>query len=192
MKYLIIYAHPNKESLNYSILKTVSEELSQKQGVELRIIDLYDDKFDPSLNFNSGLKRRDLSKQKETALYMEAISWADQLIFIYPTWWGRGPAVLMGFIDKVFVADFAFKSKAKGLPLGLLKGKSARVITTLKGPGLLSRIFYKDVNRRLMRSNVLNFCGIKDVRFLEIGMAEQMTESRFKSERKRIKHFVLK
>ena len=55
MKILIIYAHPNDKSYNASILETVKENLSSKH--ELKILDLYKEKFDPILRFDTKEKR---------------------------------------------------------------------------------------------------------------------------------------
>ena len=59
MKTLIIYAHPNDKSYNASILETVKENLSSKH--ELKILDLYKEKFDPVLRFDTTHRRRDLA-----------------------------------------------------------------------------------------------------------------------------------
>ena len=56
MKTLIIYAHPNDKSYNASILETVKENLSSKH--ELKILDLYKEKFDPVLRFDTTHRRR--------------------------------------------------------------------------------------------------------------------------------------
>ena len=53
MKTLIIYAHQNDKSYNASILETVKENLSSKH--ELKILDLYKEKFDPVLRFDKHI-----------------------------------------------------------------------------------------------------------------------------------------
>jgi len=66
-----------------------------------------------ALNFfeNSGI---DLHKDPEMAKYRDLITWADHLIFIFPIWWSGMPAILKGFIDRVFAADFAYSYKKVG------------------------------------------------------------------------------
>lgn len=107
MKTLIIYAHPNDKSYNASILETVKENLSSKH--ELKILDLYKEKFDPVLRFDTTHRRRDLAHDVAMKDYRDLITWADQLIFIFPTWWSGMPAILKGFIERIFVAGFAYE-----------------------------------------------------------------------------------
>lgn len=54
---------------------------------------------------------------------------ADELVFVFPIWWGDAPAILKNFIDCNFHSGFAFRYE-NGRPIGLLKGKSARIIAT--------------------------------------------------------------
>lgn len=91
---LIIYAHPNHDSFNGAILKTIRENISSDHQVKL--LDLYAENFDPVLRFDKEKKRRDLDKDPETASYRKDITWADKLIFIYPIWWSGMPAILKG------------------------------------------------------------------------------------------------
>lgn len=113
MKTLIIYAHPNDKSYNASILETVKENLSSKH--ELKILDLYKEKFDPVLRFDTTHRRRDLAHDVAMKDYRDLITWADQLIFIFPTWWSGMPAILKGFIERVFVTGFAYENTPRGL-----------------------------------------------------------------------------
>jgi len=180
MNYLIIYAHPNRNSLNSSILDETESILKAKQDANIKLLDLYAKKFDPCLFFDSDNPRRNLDTREETKNYRDAIAWANHLIFIYPIWWGRPPAILLGFIDKVFVSGFAYQKSPKSvMPEGLLKKKVATIITTQSGPSLITRIMYHDTHRILIKRQVLNFCGIKKVRFFEISQSESMNNQKF-------------
>ena len=55
----------------------------------------------------------DLAKVAEMEKYRDLVTWADHLIFIFPIWWSGMPAILKGFIDRVFVADFAYSYKSR-------------------------------------------------------------------------------
>ena len=105
MKTLIIYTHPSPTGFNAAILKEVQSNLSKKH--EVKTLDLYAENFDPILRFDQEHRRRDLHKDPEMAKYRDLITWADHLIFIFPIWWSGMPAILKGFIDRVFAADFA-------------------------------------------------------------------------------------
>ena len=141
MKTLIIYTYPSPTGFNAAILKEVQSNLSTKH--EVKTLDLYAENFDPILRFDQEHRRRDLHKDPEMAKYRDLITWADQLIFIFPIWWSSMPAILKGFIDRVFAADFAYltlikklasKATCKASPAGL-----SPATTRLLLPCLLSK-----------------------------------------------------
>lgn len=109
MKILIIYTHPNHQSFNGAILKQVQNNLSKTHTV--KTLDLYAEQFDPVLQFDENHRRRDLDKVAEMEQYRDLVTWADHLIFIFPIWWSGMPAILKGFIDRVFVSGFAYSYK---------------------------------------------------------------------------------
>ncbi|MBH2003354.1 MAG: NAD(P)H-dependent oxidoreductase [Sphingobacteriia bacterium] len=128
MKHLIIYAHPNDQSLNNHFKKTVVEVL-QNAGHEIEVRDLYRINFNPVLSLEDMKGQRmgavDAGVQKEQAF----ISRADHITFIYPIWWTGMPAILKGYIDRVFSYGFAYEYNA-GVQKGLLNGRQAVIINT--------------------------------------------------------------
>jgi NAD(P)H dehydrogenase (quinone) len=128
MKYLIIYAHPNPESFNHAILETISEEL-KKSDKSFEVRDLNKMGFNPVLSaedfaaFQSGAVPNDVKTEQEH------IRSADTLIFVFPIWWSSMPAMLKGYIDRVFSLKFAYDITADGV-IGLLKSKKAFLIST--------------------------------------------------------------
>lgn len=132
MKYLILYAHPNAGSFNHAILETVREELA-KAGKEVSVRDLYAQNFNPVLSANdlAGLMQGQL--QPEVKAEQEFISSADLLVVIYPLWWAGMPAILKGYIDRVFTEGFAYRIVGPDLE-GLLQGRKVLLITTTGAP----------------------------------------------------------
>ena len=128
MKYLIVYAHPNPKSFNHAILETISGEL-QKKKKEVKVRDLYKIGFNPVLSIKDlsaiekGAVPKDIKKEQNY------ISKADTLIFIFPIWWSAMPAMLKGYIDRVFSLKFAYDITADGV-IGLLKGKKVFIVST--------------------------------------------------------------
>lgn len=173
MKLLIIYTHPNHESLNDAFLQQVIKGAGENGRIEeVRVTDLYEEGFNPVLVFNKQKRRRDLDKDPELVPYWDNIRWADKIVFIYPIWWGRPPAMLMGFIDRIFVSGFGYRSNGKMLPEGLLKGKSVVCISTMMGPALYLRLWLNNAHKMLMRKALFNYVGMKDVRFFQFGSME--------------------
>ena len=108
----------------------------------------------------------------------KAVGRADHLVFIYPNWWGSMPALLKGFFDRVFSPEFAFRfDRAKGKAVGLLKGKSARIIILMRQDPALYRVNYPYTGETVKHS-ILEFCGVRPVRMTEIGPSERLPEAK--------------
>lgn len=161
MNILAIYAHPNDKSLNSSILKNVKEIANQKNH-SLEILNLYEENFDPVLIFNENQRRRDLHKDKSTEKYRKMLEKSDLIIFIYPIWWNEMPAILKGFIDRVFVKDFAYKFKGM-MPIGLLKQKKSYIINTMDAPKIFVKLILLESHYKNFKNNILKFCGVKNL-----------------------------
>lgn len=114
MKTLIIYTYPNHKSLNFAFLQEVMKGCNENPYIsELQVLDLYEENFDPILQFNEHKRRRDMYRDPKLAKYRDQLTWADKIVFVYPIWWGRPPAMLLGYIDQLFAANFAYRDKKK-------------------------------------------------------------------------------
>jgi len=165
-KILIILGHPNKNSLNASLANSYKAGAEQS-GAEVRQINVGDLDFDP--NLSTGF---DSMPELETDLVkaQESILWADHLVILHPVWWGSMPAILKGFVDRVFLPGFAFKYRENSVWWDkLLKGKTGHIILTLDQPYW----YYWLVNGRpsihTLKKMTLEFCGVKPVKVTTIG-----------------------
>ena len=169
----IIMGHPDSGSF-CSALAASYEKGAAGQGASVRTIDLSRITFDPNLKHGYH-KRTELENDLVAA--QETIRWADHLVFVYPTWWGTMPALLKGFIDRVFLPGFAFKYRKDSVFWDkLLAGKSARLIVTMDTPLWYNRFVYGKPGHRAMKIATLQFCGIKPVKITEIGSLRTTTE----------------
>ncbi|MED1740239.1 NAD(P)H-dependent oxidoreductase [Bacillus swezeyi] len=162
MQTAVIYAHPNPNSFNGAILNQVVKALEDGKK-SYTVIDLYKERFDPVLIFNEQKRRSEMKNDPETAEYRNIIKNADHLIFIYPLWWGGMPAILKGFIDRVFVSGEAYTYQGK-LPKGLLKARTASVYYTADAPGWYLRLWRRDADWITAKDAILKFCGVRQVR----------------------------
>ncbi|PXW15289.1 NAD(P)H dehydrogenase (quinone) [Chryseobacterium sp. CBTAP 102] len=128
MRHLIIYAHPNENSLNHHLLSTVVETL-QSRNEEIIVRDLYTIGFDPVLSLADMQGQRIGEISDDVRTEQEHISWAERITFIYPIWWTGLPAMMKGYIDRVFSYGFAYRYD-QGIQKGLLKGKKTVIINT--------------------------------------------------------------
>ena len=109
MKTLVVFAHPVPESYNASILQVVSDELRAK-SFEVQTLDLYQENFEPRMSTAERRTYKDRDNTATVEKYVQQLQWAEALIMIYPTWWMGPPAILKGWLDRVWlpsvVADF--------------------------------------------------------------------------------------
>ncbi|MFD2616505.1 NAD(P)H-dependent oxidoreductase [Terrilactibacillus laevilacticus] len=164
MNILIVYAHPNKQSLSYATLQSVLRGLEESAHSHT-IIDLYEDQFNPVLIFNDKIKRRDMKNDPETAEYREKVQQADHMIFIFPVWWSGAPAILKGFFDRVFASDFAYTYQGN-IPKGLLKNMTATIIYTQDAPKLFANTLGGKLEWKWIKRAVLGFCGVRKIKRL--------------------------
>lgn len=132
MRYLVIYTHPNPGSFNHALLETVTDTLT-KAGRTVVVRDLYALGFDPLLgaaDFDAIGRGEMLPDAKREQEYISA---AHVLIFIYPLWWAGMPAMLKGYIDRVFTDGFAYRIDGEKIT-GLLGDKKVLLITTTGAP----------------------------------------------------------
>ncbi|MBN1885515.1 MAG: NAD(P)H-dependent oxidoreductase [Candidatus Krumholzibacteriota bacterium] len=160
MKYLVVYAHPRPESFNHAVLERVTA-LLEERGREYVVHDLYALGFEPRLDAE-GLEGYMAGKvPPDVAAEQAAIAAADRLLVIHPTWWFGMPAILKGWIDRVFVHGFAFRYGEKG-PEGLLAGKQAIVVTTTGGGEEAYRNHgFGDAIRKAIDTGIFGFCGME-------------------------------
>lgn len=128
MKNLIVYAHPNSGSLNHFFKKTVLESL-QDSGEEIAIRDLNEINFNPVLSLEDMNGQRMGKVADDVQTEQDFITWGDRIIFIYPIWWTGMPAIMKGYIDRVFSYGFAYRYD-QGVQKGLLTGKKTIIINS--------------------------------------------------------------
>lgn len=155
MNILLVYAHPEPRSLNGS-LKRFSVKRLEEAGHVVQVSDLYamkwkatldaddstdrqaDARFDPSLDskraFESGRQRDDIEREQDK------LRWADAVILQFPLWWFSMPAILKGWVERVYAYGFAYgvgeHSDARWGDRygdGTMAGKRAMLIVTTGG-----------------------------------------------------------
>ncbi|AZA51561.1 NAD(P)H-dependent oxidoreductase [Chryseobacterium sp. G0201] len=172
-KILIINGHPNKDSFNFGIAKAYKEGALQS-GAEVQEIVIADLDFNPNLQF--GYQKR-MELEPDLINAWEKIQWADHLVWIHPVWWGGLPAITKGFIDRLFLPGFAFKYRENSVWWDkLLKGKTARIITTVDQPGWYYRLFFGRPSVNQLRKSTLEFCGIQPVKITYVGVIKTSDE----------------
>ncbi|WAS56473.1 NAD(P)H-dependent oxidoreductase [Burkholderia ambifaria] len=155
MNVLIVYAHPEPRSLNGALRDFAVEHL-EAAGHAVQVTDLYamnwkaafdahdvtdrapDARFDPALDskraFETGTQRDDIAREQEK------LKWADAVILQFPLWWFSMPAIMKGWVERVYAYGFAYgvgehsdQHWGDRYGEGSLAGKRAMVIVTTGG-----------------------------------------------------------
>jgi len=162
MKHLIIYAHPSTKSFSRQLKDALVVE-SELRNWDSTVRDLYEMKFDPVL-WPSDLEK--LNKGETTDLIMQEqklVQEADVISLVYPLWWAGFPAILKGYIDKVFAYGFAYKANGKGIE-GQLVNKRVYLYTSMgntveeyEEKGLIEAF------KTIQGGEIFEFCGMQVV-----------------------------
>lgn len=163
MNILLILGHPNQASFCNAI---VEQYVNGAGKAEVKILRLSQLHFNP---ISQGYTVP-MPLEPDLELAQQHIGWADHLVFVYPTWWGDMPALLKGFLDRVLMPGFAFKYRKDSIWWDrLLKGKTARIITTMDGPSWWHYMMHFAPGINALKRATLHFCGIATVHTTIIG-----------------------
>jgi len=161
MRILVVLGHPAKGSFNHAIAETVVEALRQN-GHEVVSHDLYKEKFD------AILPAWEISKENKTDPHIEKhckdLIEAEGIVIIHPNWWGQPPAILKGWVDRVFRPGVAYKfiegDNGEGVPVGLLKARAAIVFNTSNTPFERESSVFGDPLETLWKNCIFGLCGV--------------------------------
>jgi putative NADPH-quinone reductase/1,4-dihydroxy-2-naphthoate octaprenyltransferase len=162
-KVLIVHSHPRRDSFNKALGDALQSGL-QKYDTEVKVQDLYGERFDPVLH---DIHDNEID---ETTRGMQAnIRWAEDLVFVFPLWWSGAPAMLKGYFDRVFTENFSFRYNQAGVPEGLLQGKRAFMLVTCDTPPAILELSGRMGGLKSIVRGVFKLCGIKDIRYRLVG-----------------------
>ena len=103
----IIFSHPWQGSFNQAILAGIEKKLREEKR-PYQVFNLVADGFNPIMKESDlALYNRGEAYEPLVAKYGEMLQGTDELIIIFPIWWGMMPAVLKGFLDKVLLKGVA-------------------------------------------------------------------------------------
>ena len=159
MKVSIILCHPQAGSFNHAIAETAKRVL-EENGHSVFFHDLYQEKFDPILLHEEIDAAGSLDPAVEA--HCREIAEAEGIIIVHPNWWSQMPAVLKGWLDRVFRAGVAYKYEQSG-PVGLLKAKTALVFNTANTPHDVDVAWFGDPLDHFWKTCVFNYSGVKNV-----------------------------
>ncbi|BAN02637.1 NAD(P)H-dependent oxidoreductase [Ilumatobacter coccineus] len=105
---LVVYCHPLDDSFIAAARDRTLAGLAATDAT-VRFHDLYAEGFSPELTADEHRNHIQPGVAAELQTYADDLRWADTLVFVYPTWWSGQPAMLKGWIDRVFAAGVAWE-----------------------------------------------------------------------------------
>ncbi len=110
MRLLLVYCHPDPHSYGAALRRTAADAL-RAAGHELRQIDLYAEGFNPV--FSAAEKATYLGDTAQNiagvAAHVDALRWAEGWVVVYPTWFYGAPAMLKGWLERVWLPGVSFR-----------------------------------------------------------------------------------
>ncbi len=163
MNVLVVLGHPDQRSFNAAIARAVREEL-EELGHQVTFHDLYREGFDPLLPVAEI--PQDGAPDPAIVRHCRDLTAADGIVVVHPNWWGQPPAMLKGWVDRVFRPGVAYRfldgDDGEGVPQGLLKARLAVVLNTSNTFPEREAEAFGDPLETLWRRCLFEFCGIKD------------------------------
>lgn len=132
MKHAVVLAHPKSTSFCASIARTCIESLTA-QGHTVVFRDLYAMDFDPRLKASELPTEAGCEAGADVVAERVLLTDVDSFIFVYPFWFNAPPAILKGYVDRVFGMRFGFAPAADGTE-PLLEAKSLMSFSTSGAP----------------------------------------------------------
>ncbi len=170
MRILVVWAHPLSDSYS-AALKDRAVETLEASGHNVGLLDLYAEDFDPVL---SAQERRDYHEigpnQANVGPYVEQLRAAEGLLLIFPTWSFGYPAILTGWLQRVWIPGVAFGLREEGGPIipGILSIRRVAAITTTGSPWWYVKAVGNPARKVLKRGHRVMFAKGCRVKWLDL------------------------
>ncbi len=170
---LVINGHSSRNSFTAAVAEAYAQG-ARAAGGKVELLHLSELKFDPILH--EGY-RQIQPLEPDLMRAQELITACTKLVVCYPQWWGTGPALLKGFIDRVFLPGFAFKYRDNSRFWNkLLAGRSAEIWLLSDSPRIYFLFKYWNSPIEWLKTATLKFSGFDPVRVNVIGGVRFLTE----------------
>ena len=167
MNILLVLGHPAVDSFNRAIADECHETLLAA-GHMVCFHDLHAEGFDPLLPAAEFPRAAELDTTVQR--HCDELASADGIVVVHPNWWGQPPAILKGWVDRVFRPGVAYRfdedDSGEGIPVGLLRAKAALVFNTGNTPLSREQNVFGDPLDNLWRNCIFGLCGVTEMKRL--------------------------
>jgi len=166
MHALIVVAHPDPRSLTHSIATQVAEGVIEgNPGDSFEIADLTQQGFDPRFtSADLAVHRKQASAPLDVLAEQARIDGADTLVLVFPVYWWSMPALLKGWIDRVFANGWAFDFSLDAKLVKNLRHLKVHLVGVGGADGgTYARHGYGDAMTTQIDHGIFNYCGAQVV-----------------------------
>lgn len=169
MKHAVILGHPSGHSFNAAIAQRYIDT-AHALGHETVFRDLYEIQYEPRLSHGEMPKAGGFAPCADVVRERAFIGDADVFAFVYPLWFNTPPAIVSGYIQRVFGMGFGFTPRQHGGNQPLLTGRRLITITTSGAPTqwLVREGAWEALNT-LFDSHLADMCGLETAEHLHFG-----------------------
>lgn len=158
---LLVLAHPRTDSLTAQVAARLHARI-EGEGDTVDVLDLYAEGFDPALRPEDepDWENREKVYSPEVRAHMDRVLAADDIVVVFPVWWFTPPAILKGWIDRVWNYGFAY-----GRSRPRLAGRRLLWLALMGGtPEEIERLGMTDALGLTLVTGISEFCGLPDAR----------------------------
>lgn len=133
LRIAVLAAHPRRRSFTIAMADAFAEA-ARAAGAEVVERDLYRLRFDPRLQAGEMPDHLGAAVRADVVREREAIAGADIFAFFYPLWFNATPAMMKGYVDRVFGAGFGYTAQGRGGNQPGLRGRKMITFTSSGAP----------------------------------------------------------
>ncbi|GAB3087183.1 NAD(P)H-dependent oxidoreductase [Nocardioides zeae] len=163
MSTLVVTAHPDPTSLTHHVATRLRDELARGGGGEVTVAHLAQEGFDP--RFTAADRQAYLTGHghpRDVLAEQERLDAAQHVVLVFPVYWWSMPALLKGWVDRVFVAPWAFSLDETGRVVPSLQRLTAHLVPTPgTAAGSFARHGYTESFSTQVERGILDYCGIR-------------------------------
>ncbi|MGJ7491550.1 NAD(P)H-dependent oxidoreductase [Variovorax sp. ZT4R33] len=175
MHTLLVVANPSKESLTHSLANYISSTLSNSGSHHtIDFLDLYAEEFNPVFSKQDVASYREKAKlPADVVAQQKRIEAAETLVLVFPLYWWGMPAMLKGWVDRVFTNGWAFDWTPEGGTRRKLKGLKVHVLCMGGSePSTFSRRGYEASIKKNISEGLFEYVGASVESFHVMGGSE--------------------
>jgi NAD(P)H dehydrogenase (quinone) len=163
MHVLVVMCHPKEDSFTHAITDQVVKGAESKDHT-VRVVDLYKDGFQPVFTPRDWEQFEGVPMTEDVLEQQRFVEDSDAIFLVFPIWWYQMPAMLKGYLDRVWSAGWCYKSERN--PEGTLLKSRPCTVLALAGASSnqLNRWGYDKQIHHLWRYGIFGYCGFEPLR----------------------------